>query len=234
MKVLWKNYKQFIDELYLVGYLASVSTDNPDPSKYINIARHCIKSGHMTPTRAMRFVFEIEGISRVVSHEFVRHEMGVIKVQQSQRYVDVSNSNFSTPSEVVSDWRYSSYVSESFSAYGYTLEDGYKKEIARYVLPNACHTKLHVCFNWEGLSNFLQKRLCNRAQPEMRQLAEKIQEKLYGSIPETYHDLLDLHMNTKCDIVGYCNEVQCCKKRPTREQFMTTYTIGKITEEGGK
>ena len=77
MSAKWINPNEFEEELRRIGWMASVSTDKDDPDKYINVALHCIKSGHFTPTRAMRFIFEIE-CSRVVSHEFVRHEVGVM------------------------------------------------------------------------------------------------------------------------------------------------------------
>ena len=234
MEVEWTNYMQFEDELKLVGELASVSTGKDEPEKYIAIARHCIKSGHFTPTRTMRFLFKIEGISRVVSHEFVRHEVGVIKVQESQRYVDAGNAEFVVPKEVKlreEEEQFELNICNSFADYQDMLDAGYKKEIARYTLTNATCTKLNICFNWEGLSNFLQKRLCARVQPEMRELAMNILKQIYLGVPTQYHDLLNLHMGRKCDIVGYCNEVQCCGYKPTREKFFATYERGKFIEE---
>ena len=233
MKVVWTNYAEFENELKLVGELASVSTGKDEPEKYIAIARHCIKSGHMTPTRAMRFLFKIEGISRVVSHEFVRHEVGVIKVQESQRYVNAGDAEFVTPDEIKGSADEESYelaICESFANYQDYLDVGFKKEIARYTLTNATCTKINVCFNWEGLSNFLQKRLCARAQPEMRKLAQEISNQLYLGVPIQYHDLLNLHMKRKCDIVGYCNEINTCGYKPSREKFFSTYERGKFIE----
>lgn len=234
MKVQWINSADFENELKLVGQLASVSTGKDEPDKYIAIAKHCIKSGHFTPTRAMRFLFKISNVSRVLSHEFVRHELGVIKVQESQRYVDAGNVEFVVPKEVkqhYDDEAFELNICEAFVNYQDYLDKGYKKEIARYVLPNATCTKINVCFNWEGLSNFIQKRKCFRAQPEMQELALAITNLLYLEVPVKYHDLLNLHMSRKCEIVGYCNEVQCCGYKPTREKFFATYERGKFIEE---
>lgn len=233
MKVEWINSAEFENELKLVGNMASVSTGKDEPEKYIAIARHCIKSGHFTPTRPMRFFFKIEGISRIVSHEFCRHEVGVIKVQESQRYVDAGDAEFVVPKEVKQredEEAFELNICETFANYQDMLDAGYKKEIARYVLSNATCTKINVCFDWEGLANFIQKRKCFRAQPEMQELALAITNLLYLEVPIKYHDLFNLHMGRKCDIVGYCNEVQCCGYKPTREKFFATYERGKFIE----
>ena len=41
-------------------------------------------------------------------------------------------------------------------------------ENARYILPNACETKMVVTMNARSLLNFFKKRCCNRAQDEIR------------------------------------------------------------------
>ena len=229
MSAKWINPQDFEREMALVGWMASVSTDKD--ADFIKVAKHCIKSGHFTPTRLMRFIFEIE-CSRVVSHEFVRHEVGVIKVQQSQRYVNAIGANYYTPPEFKDSGNYDRAIGDSFYNYIEMTEDGYSKEMARYVLTNAAMTKLRVCFNFEGLANFFHKRLCFRAQPEMQELAKDIYREIITYSPPEYHSLLFEHFGKKCDIVGYCTEVQCCGYRPTREKFMQTYERGRFIEEG--
>lgn len=229
MSAKWINWTDFQKELELVGWMASTSTDKD--GNYFKVAEHCIKSGHMAPTRLMRFIFEIE-CSRVVSHELVRHEIGVIKVQQSQRYVDATKANFYTPECFEEDLDYNMAILDSFANYSDFIEADYPKEMARYCLTNATMTKLRVCFDFEGLANFFHKRLCFRAQPEMRELAKDIYREIITYSPPEYHSLLVEHFGRKCDIVGYCTEVRCCGYRPTKEKFMQTYERGRFIEEG--
>ena len=49
-------------------------------------------------------------------------------------------------------------------------------EDARYVLPNACETKLVVTMNARSLYNFFSHRICERAQWEIRALADEMLE----------------------------------------------------------
>jgi thymidylate synthase ThyX len=80
--------------------MASVSTDSD--SDYEKIAKFCLDSHHHTPTRATRFIFEISEVSRAFSHEFVRHEIGLGKVQRSQRYVNEDGFQYVTPAGIAS------------------------------------------------------------------------------------------------------------------------------------
>lgn len=47
-------------------------------------------------------------------------------------------------------------------------------EDARYILPNACTTKIVCTFNARSLENFFAHRCCNRAQWEIREVAEQM------------------------------------------------------------
>ena len=49
-------------------------------------------------------------------------------------------------------------------------------EDARFVLPNACETKIMMTMNVRSLYNFFRLRCCNRAQWEIRALAWKMLE----------------------------------------------------------
>ena len=47
-------------------------------------------------------------------------------------------------------------------------------EDARFVLPNACETKMVCTFNARSLQNFFALRCCNRAQWEIRDVATQM------------------------------------------------------------
>ena len=59
-------------------------------------------------------------------------------------------------------------------------------EDARFVLPNACTTKMMVTMNARSLLNFFRHRCCNRAQWEIRELAEKMLELCMGVAPHLF------------------------------------------------
>src|SRR5512145_3536370 len=46
-----------------------------------------LKTGHASPLEQVVFWFGISGVSRALSHQFVRHRIGISFEQQSQRYV---------------------------------------------------------------------------------------------------------------------------------------------------
>lgn len=66
---------------------------------------------------------------------------------------------------------------------------GYKNEIARYVLPNACSTKICFTANFRTLRNFLKLRCSKRAQPEIRTMAHEMLNKLIKIAPSCFEDL---------------------------------------------
>ena len=47
-------------------------------------------------------------------------------------------------------------------------------EDARFVLPNACETKMVMTMNCRSLQNFFNLRCCNRAQWEIRAVADEM------------------------------------------------------------
>ena len=59
-------------------------------------------------------------------------------------------------------------------------------EDARFVLPNACETKMVVTMNARSLQNFFHLRCCSRAQWEIRQLAEEMFRLVYPVAPHIF------------------------------------------------
>lgn len=242
MKVMFLNKGEIAEELQLAGWLASVSADY-EPTLaggHERVARHCINSTHGTPTRAMRFVFEISEVSRAFSHEFVRHELGLAKVQRSQRYVSEDGFGFVTPKGLmdirclvtvpiyndegffinnVDTWltfnQFQGIVRQMYEGY---VAQGAKPEDARYALTNATFTKIRVSFDWEGLENFCMRRRCLRAQWEIREVADLI----VAEIAKEDH-LLAERLTAPCDKHGYCPEEKGCGKAPKKAEVLGAY-----------
>ena len=154
-----------------------------------------IKSGHESCIEHSSATFEIDNVSRVVTHELVRHRIGFAYSQRSQRYVDEAKPSFVIPEEIEANETAKAlfedamrYAWEKYKA----LQDlGFKNEMARYVLPNACCTKIVVTADFRAWRNFLKLRLSKRAQHEIRNLANVLLDKLIEIAPSCFEDLRD-------------------------------------------
>lgn len=180
-----------------IAHAASTCYDSvpKELDKARKMIKAIIKSGHESCIEHASVTFEIDGISRVVTHELVRHRIGFSYSQRSQRYVNESNPEYITPKEIVNNpeasMTYAQAMDFAWFAYKKLQELGLKNEIARYVLPNACRTKICVTANFRALRNFLKLRLSKRAQPEIREMAKLMLEKLIEIAPSCFEDLLD-------------------------------------------
>ena len=157
--------------------------------------RGIIKSGHESCIEHASAGFVIDGISRVVSHELVRHRVGVAYSQRSQRYVNEDKPSFVVPEEIKGnpffEAEFLKAMRNAWSSYKELQQMGLKNEIARYVLPNACTTKISVTMDFRAWRNFLKLRLSKRAQPEIRALAYALLDELVKIAPSCFEDLKD-------------------------------------------
>jgi thymidylate synthase (FAD) len=141
--------------------------------------------GHLSPIEHVSFSFGIEGISRACSHQLVRHRVASYS-QQSQRYVKEEQFDYVIPPSIKQDpaltREFEKFMAEAQENYSKVLkrleELGYKGEAgqqdARYLLPNAAETKIVVTMNARELLHFFRVRCCNRAQWEIREMAERM------------------------------------------------------------
>lgn len=154
-----------------------------------------IKSGHESCIEHATATFEIDGVSRVVTHELVRHRIGFSYSQRSQRYVNEKEPSYVVPKEIENDASanqlYKQFMDIAWKTYSELQSLGLKNEIARYVLPNACCTKICVTADFRAWRNFLKLRLSKRAQPEIREMAFAILENLCEIAPSCFSDLRD-------------------------------------------
>jgi len=132
--------------------------------------------GHLSVVEHAHFTFSVEGVSRSLTHQLVRHRVASYS-QQSQRYVSMDKAEYVVPPSIAAD-------PASKKAFRQVMDDTWKtyrelakkvpKEDARYVLPNACHTNITVTMNARELWHFFQLRCCRRAQWEIRMMAWKM------------------------------------------------------------
>ena len=163
--------------------------------------------GHESPMEHMVFTFGIENVSRSLLAQITRHRMASFSVQ-SQRYVSEKDFEFVTPPEIECDEAAKKIyldtmkdITKSYNTLADALKERYlgegmapkaaeKKAIedARYVLPNACTTKMIVTMNARSLHNFFKLRCCNRAQWEIRELACQMLELVKEVAPQVFRD----------------------------------------------
>ncbi|MHB1017452.1 MAG: FAD-dependent thymidylate synthase [Coriobacteriia bacterium] len=139
------------------------------------VLKTIITSGHTSALEHASYTFAIDGVSRALTHQLVRHRLASYN-QQSQRYVTYAHEPvFVTPPSVAGDpdvaARFAEATRAAFDAYRALVDAGVPAEDARYLLPNAMETKIVVTMNIRELLHFFELRCCKRAQWEIRELA---------------------------------------------------------------
>ena len=143
------------------------------PEKTRLFVEKLVEMGHQSPLEHVSFTFAIDGVSRALSHQLVRHRIASYS-QKSQRYVDEKEFTWIMPPSIEKD----PAAKEIFETQIESIRRCYAelcaavpREDARYILPNACETKLVVTMNARSLLHFFRVRCCRRAQWEIRRLA---------------------------------------------------------------
>lgn len=121
-------------------------------------------------------------MSRALTHQLVRHRIASYS-QRSQRFVDEGEFDFVVP-PTIKNRDEALRIFEDFMLHA---EKIYKKlrtmkipkQDARYVLPNATHTKIYITMNARSLRNFFSLRMEKEAQWEIRNLACKMFDLVY-------------------------------------------------------
>ncbi|TCK06688.1 FAD-dependent thymidylate synthase [Phorcysia thermohydrogeniphila] len=178
-----------------------------------------------TLLRHSYFTFLVDGISRACSHQLVRHRPASYS-QQSQRYVAMKNFPFVVPDsvrgkEVTVEGKtltYDDLMSLIGKFYEGLVDAGAPKEDARFVLPNACTTRVLFTMNGEELVHFLRLRTCTRAQWEIRKMAVEMLRILREKFPSLFS-----HVGPNCYYLGHCTEGEksCGRPEDVRRFFAT-------------
>lgn len=158
----------------LAASAASVCYDSK-PS--MSVLRKTIESGHESVIEHVSFTFKIEGVSRALLAQLTRHRIASFSVQ-SQRYCDMSSFRVVVPESIKRDQEllqeYGTALDAIKTFYQSSAKKGVPKEDARFILPNAACTDLVLTMNARELRHFFSLRCCNRAQWEIRQLADEM------------------------------------------------------------
>lgn len=168
----------------LVGMAAALCTNSDDLDRS---RKGAMASGHLSVTEHASYTFLIEGVSRVLLAQLTRHRIASFSVQ-SQRYCGVELSYVKPDSIAENGWtyEYAEHMERSFDLYQRMVDAGVPEEDARYVIPQSICCKLIITMNVRELLHFFELRCCNRAQWEIRELADEMLRLCKQSAPELF------------------------------------------------
>ena len=209
----------------------SIDYCNEVTNKHWNLVKKVLDSGHKSIAETVVFTFSIEGVSRSLTHQLVRHRLSCYS-QQSQRYVNFKDKTFEyvTPNTVKknvgAELIYNEFMSGCKEYYDKLIDIGIPAEDARYVLPNAACTNINMTVNLRELIHICNLRLCTRAQKEIRDLFKLIKQEV-TDVDERLGNLLV----PNCEVHGICFEQNTCGRKPSATEIMNTYKNSKIIKE---
>ena len=189
------------------------------------IMKSCYKSGHHSVLEFADFTFHIEGVSRALTHQLVRHRLASY-AQRSQRYCSEDGFGYVIPAKIKNNPTALAFYEDSIRNikhnYKTLQEFGIPNEDARYLLPNACETAIEVKMNFRTLIHFMNERLCTRAQWEIREMAREMKR----CIEEQYPELAE-YLVPKCEAhegMPFCSEHSTCGRHPLLKGIYDDYT----------
>jgi thymidylate synthase (FAD) len=189
------------------GRVCYMSFAKPRPGGNATYLGHIKESGHGSVLEHAVWNLLITGVSRTLTHEFIRHRAGMAFSQLSQRYVDESVAEYVEPDLIANDPElhavFLDAVGHAHQAYvrlaallagrmkdepDRTARRKAARQAARSVLPNATETKIFVTANARALRNILEQRGSRHAEPEIRKLANKLLDVLEREAPNLFSD----------------------------------------------
>lgn len=185
--------------------------------------------GHESVLEHASFTFGVEGVSRVLLAQLTRHRIASFSVQ-SQRYVSYENGfGYIIPESIAAlgeEYAYRFHEQMKTIESWYTdwqklLGTGEKSnEDARFVLPNACETRIMVTMNVRELRHFFSLRMCNRAQWEIRKMAEEMFRLCFETAPALFMNAGPACIRGKCP-EGEKSCGQAARIRAEREKLIS-------------
>jgi thymidylate synthase (FAD) len=183
--------------------------------KHDDYVRHILEVGHGSVCEHAVWTLLITGVSRTLTHELVRHRIGLSPSQESQRYVDASGVAFVVPPRVLAEqqsWErdlrfgghcpdYADWLSACSAALNCYLRllgppsdrmDREKRkqitEAARSVLPGCAETRIALTGNARAMRNLVELRASKHADAEIRRLGCAILDVMQREAPNLFAD----------------------------------------------
>lgn len=184
MKVELIRYTPAPEEL--CGEAAAICTAYDDYGKAL---RGALSSGHESVIEHAAFTFRIEGVSRALLAQITRHRLASFSAE-SQRYVPMDEMPVVVPPSIAENEMvlktYNGLMDQIKMFYKAAVALGIPPEDARYITPQAAETKIIVTMNARELLHFFELRCCNRAQWEIRALADAMLALCREAAPELF------------------------------------------------
>ena len=191
-----------------------VLMDAPNPEKVLS---KIVGMGHHSVIEHAVFTFSVEGVSRSLTHQLVRHRVASFS-QQSQRYVSMDTPTYVIPETVEADpelkKEFEDTMKNIWESYNRLVEK-IPPEDARYVLPNACTTNITITMNARELLHFFTLRCCNSAQWEIRNLADEMLRQCKAVSP-----IIFANAGPPC-VRGPCPEGKLTCGKPRKADFQS-------------
>ena len=209
LPVAWKGESSDGERLAeFAGRLCYMSQHNPAGRTTAEYIENIKRQRHGSVLEHANYSLLLEGVSRSLTHELVRHRAGMAYSQLSQRYVDESQANFVVPPAIVGDaeletaWRtqvdgaqraYVALVEQLMERYRWVDDKVHRRkmarEAARGVLPNSTETKIVCTGNARAWRTLLELRSSEAAELEIRRLAVAVLRLLQGEAPAFFGDV---------------------------------------------
>lgn len=184
-----QSYEELTEKIEIAGRVCYQSEPKGDPEKFI---RMIIKRGHESVLEHGSLTFKVR-TNRAIANEIVRHRLASYS-QESTRYVKYDDIEFIPwvdPRGLKINHLYELEVlyNDMEFVYKKLIEDNFKPEDARDILPNATATTLVMTMNFRELRHFLKLRLDKAAHPQIRELAGMMLEILKEKYPVFFEDI---------------------------------------------
>jgi thymidylate synthase (FAD) len=189
------------------GRLCYMSQKNPANRTTREYISNIMKQQHGSVFEHANWSLLVEGVSRSLTHELVRHRAGFAYSQLSQRYVDESHAAFVIPPAIIGDdallatWKsqvesaqasYVALVEKLMERYSWVDDKVHRRkmarEAARGVLPNSTETKIVVTANARAWRQTLELRASEGAEMEIRRWAIMVLRTLQAEAPGFFSD----------------------------------------------
>jgi thymidylate synthase (FAD) len=223
LSLLYVAYRQ----CYASGWAGDMWEEDAGDDRKAAFIRKMMQSGHDSPLEHVKCTFAVAGVSRALTHQLVRYRLASYS-QQSQRYVDMRHFDYIIPPSIAGDKTLQAAFEQCmeqiqrsyetllarFGEQGVVGERAH--EDARFVLPQAAETKIVVTMNCRELLHFFSQRCCQRAQWEIRALANKMLEICRDKLPPIFEN-----SGARCERLGYCPEGKfSCGRFPLKEEVL--------------
>ncbi|MEJ2067174.1 MAG: FAD-dependent thymidylate synthase [Deltaproteobacteria bacterium] len=210
LTLLYVAYRQ----CYSAQWAGDMWEEDEGEKRRASFIRKMMRSGHDSPLEHVKFTIAVTGVSRALTHQLVRYRVASYS-QQSQRYVDMKNFGYVVPPSIAADKE----MRAEFERCMEEIQQSYQALLARFAekdLIQAGESKIVVTMNCRELLHFFSQRCCQRAQWEIRGLANRMLEICREKLPPVFEN-----GGAKCERLGYCPEGKfSCGRFPLKEEVL--------------